>query len=81
MKIVELDWIDAWHTAGEMTAEEAKSLKPMRRKSVGYLLHQSESVYVIASGFIEKCGDGIESYCDFDVIPIDFVTSMGIYGH
>jgi len=76
MKIVELDWIDAWHTSGEMTITEASELKPMKRRSVGYLISHEDTVYILASGFIERYKDGEDSYCDFDIIPASFVTHV-----
>ena len=47
--IVEVSWGDAWVDTGDYTFEEAQKLKPIVRKTVGYLINTTDECIVLAT--------------------------------
>ena len=78
MKTVEVSWIDAWNDSEEITAEHAQSLRPIKRRQVGYLLKQSDTAIVLAAGVYEQVPDGVDSFYDVTVIPMGIVTAVSV---
>jgi hypothetical protein len=78
MKTVEVRWLDAWNDSEELTAEHAQSLRPIKRRQVGYLLKQSDADIVLAAGVYEQVPGGVDSFCDITVIPMGIVTGVSV---
>lgn len=81
MKIVEVTWLDAWHSTSELTQEEIDGLRPMMRKTVGYLRKINKAEVVVASGVIEKTLRGEDSFCEIEIIPRGIVKGIITLGN
>lgn len=49
MKVVEVVWDDAWVDTSEITVKKAKTIKPIRTISVGFLVAENEHGIVMAT--------------------------------
>ena len=75
-QIVEIIWLDAGLESMQLSIEEAKILKPMPRKNIGYLIHQDEDKVILAFGFIED-SEKYKSVCDqILILPIGIVKTI-----
>ena len=76
MEIVEVTWLDAGLESKQMTIDEAKTLSPMVRVNVGYLLHKAKDKLILCGGFIEDL-DCEKKVCDQNlVLPIGMVQNI-----
>ena len=72
MQLVRVTWLDAYSlSSGWKSVEEARKLKPVEVKSVGYVLNDAGTHLVIASSLTDD-GD-----CDGDlVIPAAWICKI-----
>lgn len=54
MKIVEVVWDDAHVTTGETTIRRAAKIKPIRTRTIAYLVTENEEGVVLATDIYEK---------------------------
>lgn len=78
LKKVEVTWEDAWHDSEEITLEIVQNLHPITRRNVGYLLKGFDNEVVLAAGVIEKIPEGVDSFCDIEIIPRGIVKSIKV---
>jgi len=48
-RVVEVCWGDAWVDTSDYTFEEAKNLKPIIRKTIGYLISTTDECIILAT--------------------------------
>lgn len=76
MKRIEVKWLDAGCEFTNLTLEDAKSLCPMPRKNIGYLVCKDNKKLVMCFGFIED-EDKHQTVHDVTlVIPKGMITSI-----
>ena len=54
MKVVEITWDDAWVESGDMSIKRAIKSKPIRTKTVGYLVADTEHGLTVATDIYLK---------------------------
>ena len=76
MKVVEVLWGDAWCSTGEVSFKKAKSLKPVMRTSVGYLVAENDDGVVLA---MDKFEDDAETVHTHALIPWGWIEGYWEY--
>ena len=66
MKVVEVVWGDAWVDTGDISIKKAKTLKPIKRSTIGYLVSENEDCVVVCTDYYDKHKKIINTYM---VIP------------
>jgi hypothetical protein len=54
MKILKIEWLDAAHYTERMPLDQAKALQPFRMFSVGWLIHETDDLVILALEYHEK---------------------------
>ncbi len=54
MKIVEVEWVDAYIDTNDFSAEKARKYKPVPRKTVGWLVSENDDCIVLATDIYPK---------------------------
>jgi hypothetical protein len=73
LKIVEIEWEDAWTSPNTFNKQELKDSKPLILKSSGYLIHEDKQKVVLSSDSYEPNIDGEECWRHVMSIPKDNV--------
>lgn len=77
--LVEVVWADAWSSHGQFTWAEALKFEVVARKSVGYFVHQTPEILVIAGTDDRGDKQALESVlADITVIPTPWATTITI---
>lgn len=59
MKIVTIEWADAFIDTDDFTVEEAQTVEPVYRTTVGWLVAKNQHGYVLATDEYRKKSDGV----------------------
>ena len=54
MKIVEIVWGDAWIGTHDISIKRAKRLKPVTRRTTGYLVSENDECVVLCTDLYDK---------------------------
>ena len=54
MKVVEVEWSDAWVESGDYSIKKAQKCKPIRTSTIGYLVAENEFGVSLATDIYEK---------------------------
>jgi len=76
LKIVEIEWLDACMDDASVLLSVAKTLKPIRRHNVGYLLEENNVEVVIAFGDLDNLCKGETAYHQSFAIPHGCITKI-----
>jgi hypothetical protein len=77
VKIVEVEWVDAWIDSSDFTMKEAKKLKPIPRKTVGYLIAENDDCIVLSTDYFPKEKNEVSACM---VIPTGWIKKTCISG-
>ena len=77
LKKVEVIWNDAGYEAGEITESQIKSLHPIPRRHVGYLMRGDDSEVIFSCGITERSKASDEPDAQ-DTFELTFALPRGI---
>ena len=69
-KIVWITWLDAENSSSRMHADELREIKLSRNTNLGWIVHESATLYVLAHGY------GTSGEVDYFAIPKNAVESI-----
>ena len=76
VKIVEVEWRDACCEEGPMPLEAIEGMLGLTRYNIGYLVQESRSGVIIASGQIENFHNDKEAYEHVTIIPWGMIIKI-----
>ena len=77
LPIVEVHWVDAFIDTDDYTVKSARKLKPIKRRTVGYLIAEKKSCLVLSTDYFPK-GKTVKEISAVMVIPREWVTAYEI---
>ena len=78
MEIAKIVWWDAACERCNLSLEDAKSINPLRRESVGFLICDTDEKVIIAFGSVGDIDNGGLCYQDTLVVPRGDVDEIKI---
>lgn len=75
MKLVSIEWVDAWSDTGEISAKEAREMTCPTVKTVGWLLRKDADQVTVGMEMIEYEGKD-PTFRNVGVIPRAMVQSV-----
>jgi hypothetical protein len=77
--LIEVVWVDAWSSHGQFTIAEALKFEAVARKSVGYFVHSTPEILVIAGTDDRGDKQAADSVlADITVIPTPWATTITV---
>jgi hypothetical protein len=74
MKIIEVHWQDAFIDTGDMSIKKARTLKPIKRFTVGYLISENDDCLVLSTDYFPNKKKKVTEISATMVIPRSWIS-------
>lgn len=78
MKIVEVQWLDAWIDTSDVSLKKAKKAKPIERYTVGYLVNETDECITLSTDYFPSKEGRTKEVSALMVIPTGWIKAWVI---